>query len=137
MNRMKIPALAGTLLACISAATAVHAESPEDLFRSLPNLFPLLDPSGFVETYNINNTSMDLTGAFFQSLGTNGRSCSSCHRPAEAWSISASEVRLRFLLTQGLDPISAPTMAPTAITTSIRPLWNDDALPIASYSAAG
>jgi cytochrome c peroxidase len=84
---------------------AARAESPEDFAQSLPNLFPLLDPSGFIETYNINNASIDLTGPFFQSLGTNGRSCSSCHRPAEAWTVSAAEVRLRFLFTQGLDPI--------------------------------
>jgi cytochrome c peroxidase len=75
------------------------------ILPSLPNSFPLLDGSGFVETYNINNTSLNLTGAFFQSLGTNGRSCSSCHLPTEAWSISAAEVQLRFLLTQGTDPI--------------------------------
>jgi hypothetical protein len=73
--------------------------------QSLPNQFPLLDSSGFVETYNVNNTSISLNGAFFQSLGTNGRSCSSCHLPTESWSISADEVQLRFLLTQGLDPI--------------------------------
>jgi cytochrome c peroxidase len=73
--------------------------------QSLPNQFPLLDSSGFVETYNVNNTSIALNGAFFQSLGTNGRSCSSCHLPTEGWSISADEVQLRFLLTQGLDPI--------------------------------
>jgi cytochrome c peroxidase len=73
--------------------------------QTLPNLFPLLNGSGFVETYNVNNTPIDLTGAFFQSLGTNGRSCGSCHRPAESWSISPEGVRLRFLLTQGLDPI--------------------------------
>ena len=73
--------------------------------QSLPNLFPIPNGSGLLETYNINNTSIDLTGAFFQSLGTNGRSCSSCHKPAEAWSVSAAEVQLRFLLTQGLDPI--------------------------------
>jgi cytochrome c peroxidase len=73
--------------------------------QSLPNLFPIPDSSGFLETYNINNTSIDLTGAFFQSLGTNGRSCSSCHRPAEGWSVSAAAIQLRFLLTQGLDPI--------------------------------
>jgi len=81
--------------------------------QSLPNRFPLLNPSGFLETYNINNTSIDninntsidLTGAFFQSLGTNGRSCSSCHRPGEGWSVSAAEIQLRFLLTRGMDPI--------------------------------
>jgi cytochrome c peroxidase len=97
--------LSGLLAALAITATALHAESPTDLFHSLPNLFPLPNPSGFVETYNINNTSIDLTGSFFQSLGTNGRSCSSCHRPAEAWSVSADEIQLRFLLTQGLDPI--------------------------------
>jgi len=71
----------------------------------LPNSFPIPDGSGFIETYNVNNRAIDLTGAFFQSLGTNGRSCSSCHRPAEGWSVSAAEVQLRFLLTGGTDPI--------------------------------
>lgn len=73
--------------------------------QTLPNLFPLPNSSGFAETYNVNNTSISLNGAFFKSLGTNGRSCGSCHVPTEGWSISASEVQLRFLLTQGLDPI--------------------------------
>src|SRR5579859_5064081 len=86
-------------------AFGLNAESLPDFFQSLPNLFPLPNGSGFVETYNTNNTSIDLTGAFFQSLGTNGRSCSSCHLPTEGWTVSAAEVRLRFLFTQGLDPI--------------------------------
>ena len=73
--------------------------------QSLPNLFPLPNASGFLETYNINNAPISLTGAFFQSLGTNGRSCSSCHLPTEGWSVSAQEIQLRFLLTQGTDPI--------------------------------
>jgi cytochrome c peroxidase len=73
--------------------------------QSLPNLFPLPNGSGLIETYNINNEPISLKGAFFQSLGTNGRSCSSCHLPTEGWSVSAAEVQLRFLLTQGLDPI--------------------------------
>jgi cytochrome c peroxidase len=75
------------------------------VLSTLPNSFPLLDPSGFVETYNINGTSLNLTGAFFQSLGTNGRSCSSCHAPSDAWSVSTADIQLRFLLTQGTDPI--------------------------------
>lgn len=73
--------------------------------QSLPNSFPLLDSNGFVETYNVNKTNLELNGAFFQSLGSNGRSCSTCHRPAEGWSVSADEIKLRFLLTQGNDPI--------------------------------
>jgi cytochrome c peroxidase len=73
--------------------------------RSLPNLFPFPNASGLLETYNTGDQPIDLTGPFFQSLGTNGRSCGSCHRPAQGWSISAQEVRARFEETDGLDPI--------------------------------
>jgi hypothetical protein len=73
--------------------------------QSLPNLFPIPNASGLLETYNAGDKPIDLTGPFFQSLGTNGRSCGSCHRPAQGWTISAQEVQARFELTQGLDPI--------------------------------
>jgi cytochrome c peroxidase len=73
--------------------------------QALPNLFPFPDSSGLLETYNSGGQAIDLTGPFFQSLGTNGRSCGTCHRPAEGWSVSAQELNLRFDFTQGLDPI--------------------------------
>src|ERR1700674_3257301 len=73
--------------------------------QSLPNLFPLPNGSGLLETVNAGGGPIDLTGPFFQSLGANGRSCASCHRPAQGWGISANEVKQRFELTQGLDPI--------------------------------
>jgi len=73
--------------------------------QSLPNLFPFPNASGVLETYNTGGTPIDLTGPFFQSLGTNGRNCESCHRPAQGWSLSADEVKARFEITQGLDPI--------------------------------
>jgi hypothetical protein len=73
--------------------------------QSIPNLFPFPNPAGLLATYNAGGRSIDLSGPFFQSLGTNGRSCSSCHKPAQGWSISADEVKLRFELTLGLDPI--------------------------------
>ena len=89
---------------CIAAGIAGAVTSAQ----SLPNRFPLPNSRGLLETYNINNAPISLTGAFFQSLGTNGRSCSSCHRPAEGWSVSADEIKLRFLFTYGLDPIFRP-----------------------------
>ena len=73
--------------------------------QTLPNLLPLPNASGLLETYNTANTAISLSGPFFQSLGTNGRSCGSCHKPAQGWSISAQEVKARFEMTQGLDPI--------------------------------
>jgi hypothetical protein len=73
---------------------------------SIPNLFPFLDSSGFLETLNTNGDgSIDLANPFFQSLGTNGRSCGSCHQPSDGWSVSAAHVKLRFDLTGGEDPI--------------------------------
>jgi cytochrome c peroxidase len=88
----------------ITTLTIITSAIPQ----SLPNQFPLPNGSGLLETYNINNAPISLKGAFFQSLGTNGRSCSSCHLPTEGWSVSAAEIQLRFLLTQGLDPIFRP-----------------------------
>ena len=73
--------------------------------QSLPNLYPFPNAAGVLETYNAGGKPIDLSGPFFQSLGTNGRSCGSCHRPAQGWTISADEVKARFEATQGLDPI--------------------------------
>src|SRR5450631_3464027 len=61
--------------------------------QSLPNLYPFPNASGWLETQNAGNGPIDLTGPFFQSLGTNGRSCGTCHRPAQGWGISAERPR--------------------------------------------
>jgi len=73
--------------------------------QSIPNLYPFPNENGFLATYNIPNTPIDLTGPFFQSLGTNGRTCASCHLPDQGWSIAAAKVKARFEATQGTDPI--------------------------------
>jgi len=62
------------------------------------------DPSGVVRTVNINGP-LDLDNPFFKPLGTNGRSCFSCHRPAQGWTITPESVRGRFKESRGLDPI--------------------------------
>jgi hypothetical protein len=93
--------------------------------QSLPNLYPFPNASGVLETYNADGKPIDLTGPFFQSLGTNGRSCGSCHRPAQGWSISADEIKARFETTQGLDPFSGPMTAPSVTTISTPLHWVD------------
>jgi cytochrome c peroxidase len=72
---------------------------------TLPNLFPFPNGSGVLENYNTSGQPISQTGAFFQSLGTNGRSCNTCHRAAQGFSISAAEVNRRFFQTAGTDPI--------------------------------
>jgi len=62
------------------------------------------DASGVVRTINVNG-ALDLNNPFFTELGTNGRSCFSCHRPAQGWTITPGSVQRRFDDTRGRDPI--------------------------------
>lgn len=63
------------------------------------------DPSGILRTITLDGNAIDLSNPFFQSLGTNGRSCASCHVASTGWTISPPEVQRRFDATRGLDPI--------------------------------
>ncbi len=92
------------LLGPVIVAASLVLQSPA-YAESLPNLFPFPNATGFLETYSTAGGPISLSGPFFQPLGTNGRSCASCHRPAQGWSISSDEVKLRFEVTQGRDPI--------------------------------
>ena len=71
----------------------------------IPNGTFFLNPSGASETYSTAGGGIDLTGPFFQNMGSNGRSCGSCHQPSDGMSVSAKSVQQRFALTQGLDTI--------------------------------
>lgn len=59
---------------------------------------------GIAETMS-SNGDIDFTGPFFQVLGTNGRSCNTCHVLDQGWGISAAGVQRRFEETSGKDPI--------------------------------
>ena len=63
------------------------------------------NPSGVLRTITLDGNPLDLSNPFFQSLGTNGRSCVSCHVPSSAWTITPDEIQHRFHETRGLDPI--------------------------------
>jgi cytochrome c peroxidase len=86
------------IIAALAAATAAAA---------LPNLFPFRDPSGVLQTYSPAG-SLDTTGPFFQSLGTNGRTCATCHVPQDAFGLSAAHVQGVYDRTAGNDPLFAP-----------------------------
>ncbi|MEP6609537.1 MAG: cytochrome C [Burkholderiaceae bacterium] len=91
----------------LEQAAAVFAEtafSPTGGLPALPNLVPTINDSGFAATFSKVDV-IDRTGPFFQSLGINGRSCSSCHIQGEGWTITPRGVQARFEKTQGDDPI--------------------------------
>ncbi len=58
-----------------------------------------------LRTIAVDGNPLDFSNPFFQSLGTNGRSCSSCHVASSAWTITPAELQQRFSTTNGLDPI--------------------------------
>ncbi len=90
--------LAGATLVVIAALNGQQ-------ITFIPNGTFFANPGGASETYSTTGGGIDQTGPFFQSLGTNGRSCATCHQPSDGMSIAAANVQQRFLLTQGQDPI--------------------------------
>ena len=71
---------------------------------SIPNNRPFRNPGGKSATFSTQG-SVDLTGEYFQAQGTNGRSCSTCHIPQEAWSINPGTIQDLFDETDGTHPI--------------------------------
>lgn len=71
---------------------------------TLPNGQKFANDSGDSETFNPGG-STDLTNEFFQDLGVNGRTCVTCHTPAEGWTIRPDVVQQRFDATDGTDPL--------------------------------
>ena len=71
----------------------------------IPNGVFFPNPGGASQTYSTAGGGIDLTGPFFQSLGTNGRTCGTCHQPSDGMSVSAANVQQRFVQTRGQDPI--------------------------------
>lgn len=92
------------------ALTATASASADDHTQSgggtAPGLQLALDPTGIIGVLNINGPTQS-TGPFFQSLGTNGRSCASCHVASQAMGLSAAGARARFVASAGTDPLFA------------------------------
>lgn len=96
--------IGGALVTILSLAAAIgtapravaREQPPAELrFSNAHGVLATLTTAGAFENGN----------AFFQDLGTNGRTCATCHLPAQAWSITPAEVRERFERSQGLDAI--------------------------------
>jgi hypothetical protein len=63
------------------------------------------DPSGILATAQPGGPTQTSQNAFFANLGTNNRTCFSCHQPQTGWSVSAASVQGRFYTSYGNDPI--------------------------------
>ena len=90
------------------AGEVAHAQKMAKLFpdaavgsQTTPAVIPQMeidpDPSGAIATFQPNGPTITANNAFFQNLGTNGRTCFTCHQPQDGWSLSAQHARERFL----------------------------------------
>src|SRR5436853_5421154 len=98
---MRLKTLASTLLMFLLMSSRIYGGG------GIPNPTSSQDPSGTLSTYSTAGP-IDVRNAFFQDMGTNGRTCNSCHVSSNAWTISPVEVQARFRATAGTDPIFRP-----------------------------
>lgn len=72
----------------------------------IPNLRPFHDATGAVATFN-SAGDIDTKGTFFTSLGTNGRSCGTCHLANQGFGLSSAGAREVFQRAGEGDPLFA------------------------------
>src|ERR1700747_3097506 len=96
MRRTKVFSVVAGLLAAGFAVCGFAA-------GQLSNLQPFTDPSGTFRTFS--KGSIQLSNPFFTSLGSNDRTCASCHDPSDGWSITPAHLEQRFQTSQGMDQV--------------------------------
>jgi cytochrome c peroxidase len=96
------------LAACGSTPSEATGTASESLFGD--GLGPFINAAGL--SANLTTAgSIDFNNEFFQSLGTNGRACVTCHTPQDGFSLTPATVQERFercereapLLASGVD----------------------------------
>lgn len=106
-RRAAAPILGLVVLAVLAVQGLVVGQIMTSTGAPIPNLQPFADPTGTIATYNTAG-DIDTTNPFFQSLGTNGRACVTCHEPSDGFGLSAAHAKQRFDLSNGTDPLFAP-----------------------------
>ena len=107
--KLSIVALSLGLIGCMSGAPPEGAswQSALAAAQKTPALTDEMpSPTGRFQTYSTSGT-IDQTNAFFVSLGTNGRTCVTCHQPQDGWTVTPPHLLARFNATtpKGIDPI--------------------------------
>ncbi len=98
-------ALCGALALAVFLPLAPLVGAHETYGKGNTDFLP--DSTGAIEAYNANGPIDTNQGAFFQSLGTNGRSCSTCHIAGQAFGLSAEGVQSIYRRSRGRDPLFA------------------------------
>jgi cytochrome c peroxidase len=114
MRTELMSSVASLFLAATAAGCGVSVEGQGDdleigtlqsaLSSTLPNNKEFENPTGKSSSFSTAG-SIDLAGSFFQSLGTNGRSCKTCHLQSDGWTVSARSAQEIFDESDGTAPL--------------------------------
>lgn len=96
--------VAGAILQALRAARpgtpSVEAAPPV-----IPQTQGFLNSSGLGANFQPGGPTVTSKNAFFAPLGTNGRTCQTCHQPAAAFGITPPQIQLAFLSSLGTAPL--------------------------------
>jgi hypothetical protein len=115
MPKTKTIYLAGILTAAFGSLTFIHSNDG-DSSKSSPKTrsletrtiagkklqagYTTKDPS-VNQVLGLTEKQLDINNAFFKRLGTNQRTCASCHLPSAAWGISVAQTQAIFNASNG------------------------------------
>ncbi len=95
-----------------AAKDAMKMPTPEPSVEEPPPVIPKFakfpNSEGSLGTYQPSGPTNTTAEAFFQPLGTNGRTCQTCHQPAAAWTITPPLIQDAFKQTGGTAPLFRP-----------------------------
>ncbi len=103
-NFIKLQAVSALFIVLAAPVTIFAKDDHDHHSDHLPNMFSSKNSHGKDATYSTAGF-IDLNNPFFKSLGSNGRSCGSCHIPSQGWTITPQGVQKLFNDTKGLDPL--------------------------------
>jgi cytochrome c peroxidase len=96
-----------SLLLLVSAACGVEQHANEAETATSSALEANRNSFGIAESFHTTGT-IDFTNPMFLPLGTNARSCATCHAPDMGWTLTATGVARLFRQSDGLDPLFMP-----------------------------
>jgi cytochrome c peroxidase len=94
------------LLLCFVVANPVLAEVPAS-DGCTDDLCPQINPSGLDQSAHTAGF-IDKPNPFFEQLGSNGRTCNTCHLVDQGWSIATPDIRKLFRDTDAQAPLFRP-----------------------------
>jgi cytochrome c peroxidase len=95
------------LVAALFVIVFTAVSIPSDAGSKTSNPLVTPDSSGSLSTFD-KNGGIDVSNPFFQNLGSNGRTCNTCHVSSQAWSVTPESIQARFNGSNGTDPIFRP-----------------------------